>query len=380
MSSSKKGSILNHYKVLGVAHDADQGTIKKAFRKLAQECHPDKAGADPEAPMRFAQVREAYEVLSDPGARTRYDAQLLGRKRLWGKGGAFRMPGGFVYSGAGAAGRAQPGSAKRRRGRKDQGLDLDDIIGGQTQGGRVDFGFGGEAEESDFDRRAPRQNGGAYRTQASRPGRDIILSVDVAEKVVRRGGTVTLYYPRMRRSEDGRSLFRYDEIFELRVPPGTSHGDSMRIQRMGDEALDHDVDGDLVCDIRVIMDVVEPSRAPPRDDFSQKKKRRKPQKESNRTKKEAADVGKPDHLRVPVSLEVALLGGQVVVDTPTGRLRLTVPACTSSGAIFRVRGRGADGSDLHLEMMIHVPSEIDDASQALIREFGVLNPFQEHEG
>ncbi len=372
------------YATLGVARTASAEDIKRSFRALARECHPDVAGGDPNAAARFTRVREAYETLIDPELRARYDRRDARRKaRAEGRNGV-RMPGGF-WSGSGFS--ARPGSAPepppgatggRRRGAPVNNLDLEDIFGDFTGGGTRpqagerrttpgghSYGGGrpgssgpvspGGAPPSDFGFGAnrPGRDGG----WTPQPGRDIAMQVDVPAETARRGGVVTLHYPRLRLADDGRNVFRYDEICDLRVPPGTRHGDTLRVERMGDAGTNATF-GDLVCDVRLVGIADEdpwspategPADPPPRNDS-------------------------PDLLRLPVSVGEALLGGRVVVDTPQGAVRLTLPPCMRPGARLRLRGKAADGGDLYVEPYVVLPASLDAESRALVERFAALNP------
>ncbi len=301
------------YDVLGVAKDASPQDIKKAFRVKARECHPDVAGNDPGKAEAFKRLREAYEVLSDPAARSRYDRR--GQPRTGGPFYGSMWNRGTVNVGAGP----QPTSSTRAAGND---LDLEDIFNDFS--GVGDFGFtgstrgqpgsgpgrfkggaaasagnsagtsGGSSAGTSHGRNArpihpravdpratgaraaqaraaeprvepptsdarsntsdarPNGAGANGRTRAApQPGRDVSVPVDVPAHVAAHGGSVTVTYVRLRRADDGHTLYRYDELHDLKVPPGTRHGDTLRVERLGDAGLDGGPFGDLVVDVRV---------------------------------------------------------------------------------------------------------------------------------
>jgi DnaJ-class molecular chaperone len=395
--SSSTPYVGDYYDTLGVARDASAEEIKKAFRKLARECHPDVAGDNAATTARFNKVREAYEELIDPTRRARYDRRNQPRApRSPTPDGLHRMAGGFYYktgSPHGTAGR--PGGKGSPKGNH---LDLEDIFG---DFGGSDFGFGdkmhaaaggaprsatppagaerrpegwGPADPSATGPAGPAGPHGRSAPErgpaARQAGRDIALTVDVPAAIAARGGTVTLHYPRLRLGEDGQNLFRYEELHDLRVPPGTRHGESLRVEKYGDAGNDGTF-GDLVCDIRLVgvapppvagfqsADVRTPRASPPPPAAAPPSAGPGP---------EAAVV------LVPIGVAEALLGGRIEVETPAGRVRVSIPPCTSSGTRLRLRGKGAGGADVLAELRIVVPKRLDDESRDLIERFAALNP------
>jgi molecular chaperone DnaJ len=438
------------YDVLGVTGDASPQEIKRAFRAKARTLHPDVAGDDPAKAEAFKRVREAYETLSDPAARARYDRRGEPRTSpfygsMWNRG--------TVNVGA------PPASANTRAAGND--LDLEDIFNDFS--GVGDFGFTGStrgqpgrpkpagpaagraagaraagaraAEPSRSHRPEPGDpmgggrgappgpSGGGVTPDASSaprgarpersPGRDIPLAVDVPPQVAVAGGTVTVTYVRLRRADDGHTLYRYDELHDLKVPPGTRHGDTLRVPRMGDAGMEGGAYGDLVVDIRVPGaraaeprgEAWDPDRegaafehggraeaggpVDPGSASAQRAGARETSRESGGKPRDSGRMRMPGHegttwtndgaVRVDVHVVTALLGGRVAVPTPGGTVRVNVPPGTSSGTRMRLRGRGpagADGTpgDLVAELRIVVPKVLDDASRELIERFAVRNP------
>ncbi len=345
------------YQVLGVAKDASPADIKKAFRALARECHPDVAGADPEKEARFKRIREAYEVLADPIERGRYDRR--GDRRATNVHGGLGTGYGSssftqFWSRVNGTAPEPPGPGNGSMGGD---LGLEDIFSDFAPN---DFGFGGQGRKA-----AASSSGARTRAEAPHPGRDIGIAVDVPGDVAARGGTVGVRYQRLRRGEDGRTLYRYDELHDLKVPPETPHGGTLRVSLMGDAGLNGGPYGDLVCDIRLVGRVRPSDRMkmPPR-----------PEKDEPGSRAHDEDV-----VIVNIGIAEALLGGRVSLDTPGGQVRLVVPPCTSSGTRLRLKAKGFSGADgvrrdLFAEIRIVVPSELDDESKRLISRFAELNP------
>lgn len=370
------------YTILGVAQDASTDEIKKAFRSLARTCHPDVAGSAPEVAERFKRIREAYDVLSDPVARGRYDRRRQPRKA------APRMPGGFYFWGDGFPGQGspppQPGAAGKDSGND---LDLEDLFG--DHGGFADFGMG-----------SARQNRGSRARSSGTaepvPGRDIAMTVDVPSDVAGAGGTVTLNYVRQRRGDDGVSVFRYDELYDLRVPPGTRHGDTLREQGWGHAGPNGGPYGDLVCDVRVVGPQPRPTGrvnlrgqpAPaPQERAAERGPERGPERPNGQATPPRPEPPNPgtEPTVVPISVVEALLGGRIELDTPQGRVVLNLPSCTSGGARFRLRGKGPTGpggqaSDLVVQLRVVCPPILDAESEELIRRFADLNPYNPRTG
>lgn len=432
--------VSDYYEALGVERDASTEDIKKAFRKAARECHPDVAKDDPDAATRFNKLRQAYETLVDPVKRNRYD-RSIDRKPSSGGSGAWRPPGGFHFGGGGGPD-VSGGHNDRFRGRSND-LDLEDIFG--DFGGMSDFGFGTPPKPGARSTAPPpggpppgapgasaggRPEGRTASGEASQ-GRDISLQVDVPARVAENGGTITLHYPRLRRSDDGGGLYRYNELFDLRIAPGTQHGESVRIEKMGDAGANGGGYGDLVCDIRVVGAEPKWHRGPgsrasagagaksggprpqPRDDtgrpqapedrdprgdqdpFSAHERGPRGGRDGQRpdapwagsvraeaeesrggasSASSASSATSDDVKVVPIAISEALLGGRVEVETASGRVRVTVPPCTSSGARLRLRGKGPEGRDLYVELRIVVPKVLDEESRRLIERFAELNP------
>ena len=354
------------YQVLGVDKDASMQEIKKAYRKLARELHPDVVGSDPKKVQRFQQVTEAYEVLSDPNTRGRYDRRFM--RRTPG-----RMAGGFHYW----SGDPKPDPNSSGLGSDPANdLDLDDIFGDS------DFGFGGRRPRaaktslSKDPNPAPRGGGRTAPPPVDpprkdpRPGTDISMAVDVPRSVAAKGGTVTLNYVRLVLTEDRRGVVEYDEIHDLKVPPGIGHGQTLRVPKYGHAGEGGGAYGDLVCDIRLVGPEPAKEQAPPSSSTARET-----------TTSAAAD---PNTRILPISVHEALLGGRVPVKTHRGEVILTLPPCTSGGARFRLRGQGEPTSggvptDLVVQLKIVTPPLLDDEAKSTAEKLAGLAPYNPRE-
>jgi len=344
-------AIGEYYRVLGVSADADTEEIKKAFRKLARTCHPDVAGNDPDSASKFAQIREAYETLADPSRRTKYDRRnqrLHDRQNKSHIRREWRPPGGWD----GFSGQSKVRAA-RRSGHKKSDITLDDIFN-EPPPGAADFGFGTK-------RKAPTDN-----AAKSDDGADIRQAVEVPGRTARLGGTVTLRYPRRRRSSDGVNVYNYDEIHDLRIPPRTCSGDVLRSDRMGHFSTSSNRYGDLIATLSVLE---ETGPHHPRRDAHVDTEQRTKSAVKDEPAKEAGEVR--------ISLVEAILGGRVKVDTPNGAVHVTIPPGTSSGKMLRLKGKGKTGSDWYVRVEITVPKKLDEESRSLISRFAELNPIED---
>jgi DnaJ-class molecular chaperone len=286
------------YKVLGVARDASEDEIRRVYRKLAKELHPD---VNPEnrasAEERFKRVSAAYEIVGDAEKRKKYD-----RGEIDANGEPQRTYH-RSYAGAGSGGFGG--------------------FGGRGAGGDSEFGFGDVF--SDLFNRARGGGGGAREgfDGFNSRGRDVryTLEVDFLEAVNGAKKRVTM--------PDGGTL-------DLSVPEGVTDGQVLRLKGKGMAGVRGMEPGDALVEIKVR----------PHASFS----------------REGDDV----KLELPVTIDEAVLGGKIEVQTVSGRVQLTIPKGTSSGRVFRLKGKGvrnlttgAHGDQL-VTIRIVMPEKIDD--------------------
>ncbi len=302
----------DYYKVLGVERNATKDEIKKAYRKLALKTHPDRNPGNAKSEERFKEINEAYQVLSDPEKRARYD-QLGQSYSQWQEGGA--PAGGFNWEDWFAQ---SPSGGNVRVG------GLEDILGSDFSeffrrifGGDPDMGGPGT-------RRVATQR--TRRPAAPSYQQDVTISLAEA------------YQGTTRRVDmDGRRL-------EVKIPPGAKTGTKVRYPNTIPTGTAGQK-GDLFLLINVAED--------PRFDIK----------------------GNDVHTEVTIDLYTAVLGGEVTVQTLSGNVVLTIPAGIQPGQSIRLAGRGFPRlnspdtmGDLYAHIKVKIPQNLTKGEKELFQE------------
>ena len=367
------------YRELGVASAATGDEIKKAYRKLARELHPDANPGDPKAEARFKSVSEAYGVLSDDTKRKEYDET----RALFAGGGGYGGAGGFPGGGFGTGGAGQSFDLNDLLARSGAGAGggaggLNDLFGGLF-GGRAGAGAGPGA---------PRSQRGADVESELRiefvdavRGADVPIRLSSPGRCERCGGTGAKpgSTPRQCPTCNGVGLvsrsqgaFAFSEpcrdcrgtgrliddpcpecggdgvstrirSLTVRVPAGVADGNKVRLRGQGEPGRGGAPAGDLFVTIHV-----------------------NPHRLFGRSERNAGDLT----LTVPVTFPELALGSTLTVPTLDANVSLKIPAGTASGRTFRVRGRGvprkAGTGDLLVTVEVAVPAKLDgSATEAL---------------
>ncbi len=297
------------YHVLGVSRSASESEIKSAYRKLARELHPDVNKA-PDAQRRFEEVVEAYEILSDPEKRGRYDRFGTADPAAAGFGGGGGRSGTYTWSNVGGA----PGGGMSA---EDVGSIFEEVFGVGGGGG-----FGGP-------RGARPGRAGARSHAPPRRGRDVEHEIHVSFLTAIQGGREAL---RVRRGGETRSI-------DVTIPPGIEEGRKLRVRGEGEPSPGGGPPGALLLTVHV--------------------------GEHPHFRRDGLDLS----IEVPISVTEAILGTTVRVPLPRGSVEMKIPPGTSSGTRLRVRGRGivpkvgAPG-DFHVVPRIVPPRTLTDDERA----------------
>jgi len=345
----------DYYRTLGVPRTASQADVKKAFRKLARESHPDKHAGDKDAERRFKEINEANAVLSDPAKRAKYDQfgrdwEAYARAGAAGGGASGSNPfgaggpfAGFGFGGGGGrAGSATgPGGIRyefRTSGDAGGFSDFFRMMFGDESAAAGEperFGTGGAESIDDLLSRLGVSGAGAGRARggngngrtaaaASRP-QPIEVTADLSLEESFHGTSRIV-------DIDGRRL-------EVTIPRGAGTGNRIRLTGKGPGGAD----------------LIVVTKLSPHGTFSRR--------------------GDDLEREVPISLREALLGAEVPVGTLKGRVLLKVPEGTQSGRTFRLKGQGmprfkGDGTgDLYVRVRVVLPTELGDKARTAAKKF-----------
>lgn len=305
----------DYYETLGLSRDADEKAIRSAYRKLARKYHPDVAEDKVEGERKFKELNEAYEVLSDPQKRKKYDS--LGAN--WdqpdmGYGGGGFGGGAGTWGGAGAGGGTQEW--------RFEGTGFSDFFEqmfGSGMGGRGGGGFYGHPGAS---------------TQAHK-GQDAETDLMVTLDEVYHGSTRTLRLQKPGPAGGAPTL----QTGTVRIPVGVQAGQMLRLKGLGQPGVNGGAPGDLYLHVRL-------ERHP---DFRVR----------------GADL----YLDLELAPWDAVLGTQIEVRAPKGKVKLKVPPGSGEGDALRLGGLGlptGEGGfgDLHAVVKVVVPTKISDRERA----------------
>ncbi len=348
----------DYYSTLGVAKDADLDTLKKAYRKLAMEFHPDRNHGDAAAEQKFKEINEAYDVLKDEQKRAAYDrfghAAFDGSAGFRGNGGG---PGGFDFNASGFADifdemfgefmGGRRGNQSRARGgdlRYNMELTLEEAFEGKQATIRVPgteqcgacTGTGGEKGAQPTACPTCRGHGKVRATQGFFTIERTCQSCSGTGKVIEKP------CPQC----GGQGRVAKDKTLQVTIPPGVEDGTRIRLAGEGEAGLRSAPSGDLY-----IFLSVKPHRLFQRD---------------------GANV----HCRVPISMSKAALGGGIEIPAIDGsRAKVQIPAGTQTGQQFRLKGKGmsvlrsTQRGDMYAEIVVETPVNLTKKQKELLEQF-----------
>ncbi|MDN5782000.1 MAG: molecular chaperone DnaJ [Luteimonas sp.] len=342
----------DYYEVLGVARDAGDDDLKKAYRRCAMKYHPDRNPDDASAIESFKECKEAYEVLSDGGKRRMYDQH--GHAAFeHGMGGGNAGPGGFggadmgdifgdifgnIFGGGG-------GSRGPRRG-ADVGyvmeLDLEEAVAGIER--RIEIPTLAECEPC----KGSGSEDGKLHTCETCHGRGqvrfqrgIFSMQQPCPQCHGRGQTFQNPCPECR----GAGRIEEEKVLSVKIPPGVDNGDRIRLTGEGEAGPPGSPPGDLYVEVRV-----RPHEIFVRD-------------------------GDDLHCEVPIRISQAALGDTVRVPTLNGEAEIRIPAETQTGKVFRLRDKGVKSvrsrspGDLYCKAVLETPVNLTPEQRELLEKF-----------
>jgi len=352
----------DYYEILGVDKNADDATIKKAYRKKALEYHPDKNPGDKEAEEKFKEAAEAYEVLSDKEKRQRYDQ--FGHAGVDGAaGGGFGGHGmtmddifehfGDIFGGFGFGGGMRGGGGGRRR-RVNRGsnirirvkLTLKEVAHGVEKKVKVNKYVACSACNG-----TGAEHGSSYSTcstcggtgQVTRVQQTFLGHMQTTSTCPACGGEGQVITRKCTACQ-GNGIVRGEEVISINIPPGVEDGMQLSVSGKGNAAARGGINGDLLVLIEVIPDM------------------------------DLVREGQDLHYTKYISIPEAVLGTSIEVPTVDGKAKIKIPAGTQPGKVFRLKGKGLPSVEYHgvgdllVSINVWVPQNLTSSELRMMEE------------
>jgi molecular chaperone DnaJ len=344
----------DYYEVLGVAKNASDEEIKKAYRKLAMKHHPDRNPDDKGAEDKFKEAKLAYEVLSDSEKRSAYDQ--FGHAGVNQQGAGGFGGGGFSDAFGDIFGDIFGGGGGQRRDRVYRGADMRY---------NLEIGLEEAARGTETKIRIPslEECGTCHGTGAKTGTEPSTCTTcgghgqvriqqgffSVQQTCPRCGGSGKMIANPCETCH-GEGRVKKHKTLSVKIPAGVDNGDRIRLAGEGEAGVNGGPSGDLYVVIH--------------------------QKEHPVFKRDGDDL----HCEMPISFATAALGGEVEIPTLDGHAKIKIPAETQSGKVFRLRGKGIKGvrshaaGDLMCHMIVETPVNLSERQRELLRELESLSP------
>ena len=341
----------DYYEVLGVSRDASDDDIRKAYRKLAMQHHPDRNPDNPKAEEKFKEAKEAYEVLSEEDKRAAYDRfghqGVDAQAGMAGGAGGFADAFGDIFSEIFGQGRARSNVYRGADLRYNLEISLEDAARGTETRIRIptleacETCHGSGAKPGTEPVGCPTCHGqGQVRIQQG--------FFSIAQTCPRCSGTgKVIKDPCGTCSGAGR--IKKQKTLSVKIPVGVNEGDRIRLSGEGEAGVNGGPSGDLYVVIKLREHPVF-------------------QREDN-------DL----HCEMPISFSVAALGGEIDIPTLDGSAKIKVPAETQTGKVFRLRGKGIKGvrsnvpGDLLCHVVVETPVNLTSRQKELLQELEAIN-------
>lgn len=356
----------DYYEVLGVQKSASADEIKKAYRSLARKYHPDLHPDDADCAEKFKEVNEAYEILSDPSKKERYDQfGHAGVDPNYGGGGFGGGAGGFNPFGdmgdifenlfGGGFGGFSSGGGRSRANAPRRGQDIEvtatiDFMEACT-GVKHDVKIsrqekcpdcnGSGAAAGSTPQTCPECNGMGQVKVGQRTPFGVISSQKVCSKCGGKGKIVS--NPCTKCGGNGR--VRTSKTLSVDIPAGIDDGQVLRVTGQGDSGLNGGPNGNLNVTVRVKSHPI--------------------------FERDGYDV----HCEIPISYAQAVMGDELIVPTIDGQVKYSISEGTQSGTVFRLKGKGikklqrSDRGDQYVKVYVEVPKNLDKKQKELLKEF-----------
>ena len=354
---------IDYYEVLGVDKGADAQTLKKAYRKLAMQYHPDRNPDNPEAEAKFKEINEAYEVLSDDTKRANYDQFGHDGPQGFGGAGGFGGFGGFggggvedIFDmfgdmfGGGFGGSSRPRRRGPERGadiRQDITITFEEAAFGVKKSIKINRTEecsecnGSGAKSGTSKKTCPTCNGAGEVRTAQRTPFGNIMSTRVCSTCQGDGEVLESPCPKC----NGQGKTRKVKTIEIDIPAGIDNDQMIKLSNQGDVGSKGGPRGDLYVAVRVM-----PHTLFTRDGF---------------------DI----YFEMPITFAQAALGDEVEIPTLHGNVIYNIPEGTQTGTVFRLREKGIQKmrsnskGDQYVKVIVDTPKKLNDKQKQLLKEF-----------
>ncbi|MGD8189012.1 molecular chaperone DnaJ [Brevibacillus ginsengisoli] len=345
----------DYYEVLGLGKDASEDEIKKAYRKLARQYHPD-VNKEANAEEKFKEVKEAYDVLSDSQKRAGYDryGHQDPTQGFGGGGAGFDGMGGFgdifdMFFGGGGGRRSNP-NAPRKGSDLQFALQIefkDAVFGKETE---IEIPREANCDSCNGSGAKPGTTPETCKTCNGTGQQEVVANTPFGRMVNRRACQTCEGKGKVIKEKcshcRGTGRVKIRRKIHLNIPAGVDDGAQLRVAGEGEAGVNGGPAGDLYVVLRV--------------------------KSHDFFEREGNDI----YCEVPINFAQAALGDEIEVPTLDGKVKLKVPAGTQTGTFFRIRGkgvphlRGSGTGDQHIKVRVVTPTKLTDKQKELLREFG----------